>query len=149
MTDDQKIAAYRNGNVVNQILLHKGSITVWGNLTMQRTDSKLSDENNMMLVNHVLGGLSDIGRGFVFDPNDPILLSQINAAYTSFLGGVKNERGLEAYELVVDETNNTAATRNARGVVVDLKIIPTSAVEVITINCVVLESGALQGIQVV
>jgi hypothetical protein len=53
-----------------------------------------------------------------------------------------NGRGIEQYNLVMDDRNNTAETRNNREVIVDLELIPTDVAERIYINAIVRESGA-------
>ncbi len=138
-----KEAATAPGNVVNIILQSQGDIMVYGERTMQRAASKLTAIHNLVLVEYVVQGLAAIGRQRVFDPNDLTLLTQLNLAMTQFLDSVKNLRGIEAYQLVCDSSNNNGTTRNLREVIVDLYVIPTDAVEKIYINATVLESGAI------
>jgi len=141
--DENLDAAYGNGNSINPILLYRGRIQVYGERTLQRAESKLTALHNVILVNYVVNGLSIIGRQFVFEPNDNTLLDQVKEAYSGFLEGIRNERGIEGYDLTIDSTNNNADTRNRREVVVDLSIIPTDAAERILVNATVRESGAV------
>ena len=143
LSTSAKEAATAPGNVINIILQSQGDIMVFGERTMQRAASKLTAIHNLVLVEYVVQGLAAIGRQRVFDPNDLTLLTQLNLAMTQFLDSVKNLRGIEAYQLVCDASNNNATTRNLREVIVDLYIIPTDAVEKIYINATVLESGAI------
>jgi phage tail sheath protein FI len=142
LSDNAKEAMYGSGNSVNPIIQRNGVIMVYGERTLQRKESKLTAIHNLVLVEYVVQGLAAIGRKYVFDPNDLTLLNQLQLSMTQFLDGVKNLRGIEAYKLVCDESNNNAATRNRREVIVDLYIVPTDAVERIYINAVVRESGA-------
>ena len=111
--------------------------------TMQVADSKLTAVHNVILVNYIVNGLAEIGRRFVFDPNDAELLVLIRLAFSEFLDKVRNERGLEEYSLVIDDRNNNADTRNQRQVIVDLALIPVDVAERIFINATVEESGAV------
>ena len=86
--------------------------------------------------------MAALARRFVFDPNDSELITQVKLVMTEFLDKVKNERGMEQYNLVIDETNNTPDSRNRRELNVDLYLIPTDTVERIFINAIVRESGA-------
>jgi hypothetical protein len=142
ISQDVKQAMYGNGNSVNPILRQNGQIMLWGDRTMQVAESKLVEIHAVNLVNNIVVGLGNIGRRFVFEPNDPQLLTLINLAFGQFLDGIKNQRGLEAYKLVVDSTNNTPATRNRHQVIVDLAIIPTDVAETIFVNLTVNSSGA-------
>jgi phage tail sheath protein FI len=143
VSGDVKQAMYGNGNSVNGIFKIRNRIVLFGERTLQIRESKLTAVHNVILVNYVVNGLAEIGRRFVFDPNDAELLVLINLAFTEFLDKVKNERGLEDYELVVDDRNNNADTRNQRQVIVDLALIPTDVAERIFINATVKESGAV------
>jgi hypothetical protein len=143
VSGDVKQAMYGNGNSVNGIFKMRNRIVLFGERTMQIAESKLTAVHNVILVNYVVNGLAEIGRRFVFDPNDAELLVLINLAFTEFLDKVRNERGLEDYELVVDDRNNNADTRNQRQVIVDLALIPTDVAERIFINATVKESGAV------
>lgn len=148
ISSSAKEASYVAGQTpINIILKSQGQIQVNGELTMLRippgTTDKLTAIHNLVLVEYVVQGLANIGRTKVFDPNDLTLLQQLNLAMTQFLDSVVNLRGIEAYQLVCDASNNNAQTRNLREVIVDLNIIPTDTVEKIYINATVLESGAI------
>jgi phage tail sheath protein FI len=140
---DTKEAMYGNGNSVNPILKIKGRHYLYGERTMQRADSKLTAVHNVIMVNWTLSGMSTVARRFVFDPNDAELLIQLKLAFKEFLDRIVNERGMEAYNLVMDDRNNNPTTRNNREVIVDLEMIPTDVVEKIYINAIVRESGAV------
>lgn len=142
VTQDTRQAMYGNGQSVNPILKIRGRHVLYGERTMQVAESKLTAVHSVILVNFIVNGLAEIGRRFVFDPNDVELLVQIRLAFSEFLDKVRNERGLEDYELVIDDRNNNADTRNQRQVIVDLSVIPTDVAERIFINAVVKESGA-------
>lgn len=139
---DTRHAMYGQGNSVNPILKLRGRHIISGERTLQRAESKLTAIHSVILVNYVVAGLAEIGRRFVFEPNDPELLVHIRLAYSEFLDKVRNERGLEAYELVISDRNNDATTRNRREVIVDLALIPTDVLERLFINATVHESGA-------
>lgn len=142
VSQETRDAMYGDGNSVNPILLQRGNILVFGERTLQRAESKLTALHSNVLVHYIVKNLAALGRRFVFDPNDVELITQVKLSFTEFLDKVKNERGMEAYNLVIDETNNTADSRNRRELNVDLYLIPTDTVERIFINAIVRESGA-------
>lgn len=143
ISDSVKQAMYGDGNSVNPILLYRGqSILIYGDRTAQRTESKLTALHTVNLINYLVKGMAQIGRRYVFDPNDQVLLDQLRLEYTTLLDAIKAERGVEAYELTIDSSNNTATDRNARQVNCDLAIIPTDVMERLNINIIVNESGA-------
>jgi hypothetical protein len=142
VTLDVKNAMYGNGNSVNPVLLLGNSIEIYGDRTLQRTESKLTAIHNVVLVNYILKGFANIARRYTFDPIDDVLFQQLKLDYTNFMEAVKSERGVEGYAIQLDSTNNTADTRNAKQVIVDLAIIPIDVAEVFIITATVEKSGA-------
>jgi hypothetical protein len=132
---------YGNGNSINPIISYRGRFMVYGERTMQRAESKLTQVHNVFVTNYILNTLAEVARKFVFDPNDAELLVRLRLAFSNELDKVKADRGVEAYLLTMDNTNNTADNRNRNEVIADLSFIPTGTVERIFINATVLSSG--------
>lgn len=139
---DVKNAMYGDGNSVNPILPIGNSIEIYGERTTQRTESKLTAIHNVVLVNYILKGFSNIARRYTFDPIDQVLFQQLKLDYSNFMEAVKAERGVEGYALTLDYSNNNPDTRNRRQVIVDLSIIPIDVAEVFIITATVEKSGA-------
>ena len=127
---------------VNLIVSNNGRIQVYGNRTLQVADSKLMELHVAILTNYIVANIGIICRQFIFDPNDSVLLAQINQSITQFMDGVQNERGVTQYQLTVDGSNNNDQTRALREVIIDLGIVPTSTAERIFLNLTVNRSGA-------
>ena len=144
VSDDvmQSMYGVGTGQSVNGIFLMDGQIKLWGERTMQVAESKLSVVHNVILVNYVLSNLGQLAKQFVFEPNDAELITQVNLAFSQFLDTVKTERGVEDYNLVIDNTNNTPDTRNLRELIVNLALVPIDTVERIYIYATVNSSGA-------
>ena len=76
----------------------------------------------------------------VFEPNGERLWSQISARLANFLGqfwgtgGLKGNNADEAYYIVCDETNNTAATIEQGEVHVEVGVALQTPAEFIVIN---------------
>jgi hypothetical protein len=134
-------ASYGNGNSVNVLILMGNSIEIYGDRTMQRTESKTTALHTMVLVNYILKGFASIARRYTFQPIDQVLFSQLSLEYNDFMEAVKRERGVEGYSIQVDSKNNTPATINARRVIVDLSFIPEDVAEVFIITASVEKSG--------
>lgn len=141
--DDVKQSMYGNGQSVNPILNINNAYYIFGERTMQVAESKLTALHNVIMVNWLVTGMANIAKNYVFDPNDQQLLTQLSLAFTAFIDSIVNERGIEQYNLVMDSTNNNAATRNARCVIIALAVIPTDVAERFFINASVFESGAI------
>ena len=133
-------AMYGNGNSVNPILSIDGSFYIYGERTMQRAESRLTGAHSVICVNYIVTGMSDVSRQYVFDPNDAELLDTLKLGYTELLEKIKNDRGIEVYELSVTAS---AENRNNREVIVNLSVVTTEIAEKIYINATVRESGAI------
>jgi len=81
-------------------------------------------------------------RGFIFEPNDEALWSQVTSTLEPYLANVQSKRGMTAWKLVVDETNNTSERIDRGELWVTLFYKPTRSVEYVVLNLVQLRTGA-------
>jgi phage tail sheath protein FI len=77
--------------------------------------------------------LQDIGKSFLFEPNDQITRNQISSAINSLMIDLLNKRGIYDYLVICDLTNNTPARIDRNELWVDIAIEPVKAVEFIYI----------------
>jgi hypothetical protein len=139
-----KQAMYGGGQVVNPILAEYGEILIYGNCTLLRVlpgkTDKLTDLAVAMLTKYMVRQLDVLGRKYIFDPNDPELMTLITADYSAFLDVLKSSRALADYALRMD--NSTAEVQNANAAVVNLNFIPFGTMERLYVNAIVNASGA-------
>jgi phage tail sheath protein FI len=134
---------YGGGNSVNPIVnFPQDGITVFGQRTLQRTETALSRVNVRRLLIFIKKNLTRTLRNFIFEPNDEILWAQVRNVVDPFLADIQARRGLEDYRIVVDETNNTPERRDRNQLWVSVFLQPTKAVEFIVLNLVILRSSA-------
>jgi phage tail sheath protein FI len=95
-----------------------------------------------MLLIYIKKNATEFLRYFIFEPNDQITRAQVVNVSSSFLADIAARRGLQAYNVVCDERNNTAERidRNELHVAYFLK--PTRAAEFIVLSLVVLRTDA-------
>jgi hypothetical protein len=130
---------------INPITFIPGvGITNFGNHTLQGTTSALDRINVARLVAFLRGRLQQIGKNYLFEPNDAITRAEISNAVTSLLIDVVNKRGLYDYLVVCDLTNNTPARIDANELYVDIAIEPVKAVEFIYIPLRIQNTGSIQ-----
>lgn len=134
---------YGNGNAVNPITkFPQDGIVIWGQRTLQRTDSELNRCNVRMLMTDVKKNATRILRPFTFEPNDRILWKQASAALEPYFSDVQQRRGLRAYKVIIDETNNTPDRIDNHELWVSIFLMPVNTVEFIVLNLALLPSGA-------
>ncbi|MDB4489897.1 phage tail sheath subtilisin-like domain-containing protein [bacterium] len=142
-TQAERDLLYGSGNAVNPIVkFPQDGIVVWGQRTMQRTDSALDRVNVRMLLIFVKKNMTELLRQYIFEPNDRVLWKQVSATLIPFLADIQSRRGLNGFKVVVDETNNTPERIDRNELWVSVFLQPTKTVEFVVLNLVVLRSGA-------
>lgn len=134
---------YGSGNAVNPIVkFPQEGIVVFGQRTLQREASALDRVNVRMLLIFLKKNLIALLRNFLFEPNDRQTRSAVESTIRPFMEDILARRGVTAFKVVVDETNNTPERidRNELHVTVLLK--PTRAIEFIQLNLVTLRTDA-------
>lgn len=142
-TQGERDLLYGSGNAVNAIVkFPQDGIVVWGQRTLQRTQSALDRVNVRMLLIFIKKNLTRLLRNYIFEPNDKILWKQVLATVEPFLADIQARRGLQAYRVIVDETNNTPERIDRNELWVSVFLKPTRTVEFVVLNLAVLRTGA-------
>jgi len=142
-TQGERDLLYGSGNAVNPIVkFPQDGITVWGQRTLQRSESATGRVNVRMLLIGIKKNLTRLLRNFIYEPNDRILWRQVLATVDPYLGDIQSRRGLTAYKVIVDETNNTPERIDRNELWVSVFLKPTRAVEFVVLNLVTLRTGA-------
>jgi hypothetical protein len=136
-------------NHVNPITFVPGvGITNFGNKTTQTVLSSLDRINVARLVVFIRARLEEIGKQFLFEPNDQITRDEVKNAVNSLMINLVAKRGIYDYLVLCDDTNNTPARIDANELWVDIAIEPTKAVEFIYIPIRLKNTGAIAAGQV-
>jgi hypothetical protein len=142
-TQNERDLLYGSGNAVNPIVnFPQDGIVVWGQRTLQRSNSALDRVNVRMLMIFLKKNLVQLLRNFIFEPNDQTLWRQVQASLDPFMADIQARRGMEAYRVLVDETNNTPERIDRNELWVSVFVQPTRTVEFVVLNMVVLRTGA-------
>lgn len=140
-TQGERDLLYGFNNAVNPLVdFPQDGITVWGQRTLQRRDSALDRVNVRLLLIFLKKSLIPLLRNFVFEPNDRILWNQVDNVTRTFLADIQARRGISAFDVIVDERNNTPARRDRNELWVSILIKPVRTVEFIVLNLVVLRT---------
>jgi hypothetical protein len=133
-------------NKINPITFIPGvGITNYGNKTESAIDSALDRINVARLVAFIRGRLNEIGKQFVFEPNDQITRNEITNAITGLMNDLIAKRGIYDYLVVCDLSNNTPARIDRNELYVDIAIEPVKAVEFIYIPVRIKNTGEISG----
>jgi len=131
-------------NKINPITFIPGSgIVNYGNKTIAPSPSALDRINVSRLVAFIRGRLNEIGKTFVFEPNDQITRNEITNAITGLMIDLVNKRGIYDYLVVCDLSNNTPSRIDRNELYVDIAIEPVKAVEFIYIPVRIKNTGEI------
>lgn len=130
-------------NRINPITSFPGTgYVIFGQKTLQVGKSALDRVNVRRLVNEVKRTVSNIANTFLFEQNNATTRAAFVAQVNPALSLVQAQQGIEGFRVIVDETNNTQADVIANRLNGRVIIIPTRAVEYISIDFIVSDNGA-------
>jgi hypothetical protein len=128
---------------VNPISTFPGQgVTVWGQKTLQKKASALDRVNVRRLLIKVKKFIASSSKFLVFEQNNAKTRSRFLSIVNPYLEQVQSNSGLNAFRVVMDETNNTPdlvdrnilygqiflqPTRTAEFIVLDFTVQPTGA----------------------
>ena len=122
-------------------------ITNFGNKTIYGVDSALNRINVARLIAFMSGRFEEIGKSFLFEPNDQITRNEMTNAVNSLCINLVAKRGIYDFLVVCDDSNNTPARIDANELWVDIAIEPVKAVEFIYIPLRIKATGAIANSQ--
>jgi hypothetical protein len=135
-------------NNINPITFVPGvGITNFGNKTIYGQTSSLDRINVARLVAFMRGRLEEIGKQFLFEPNDQITRNEVSNAINGLCIDLVAKRGIYDFLVVCDDSNNTPARIDANELWVDIAIEPVKAVEFIYIPLRLQNTGAIANSQ--
>ena len=133
-------------NDINPITFIPGvGITNFGNKTTTSVTSALDRINVSRLVAFLRGRLEEIGKLYLFEPNDDITRAEITNTINSLMIDLVAKRGIYDYLVVCDLSNNTPARIDRNELWVDIAIEPVKAVEFIYIPLRIKNTGEISG----
>lgn len=135
-------------NSINPITFVPGvGITNFGNKTTYNQLTALNRINVARLIAFMRGRLEEIGKQFLFEPNDQITRNEMTNAVNSLCIDLVAKRGIYDFLVVCDDSNNTPARIDANELWVDIAIEPVKAVEFIYIPLRIKATGAIANSQ--
>ena len=117
-------------------------IVIWGQKTLQLRQSALDRINIRRLLLQVRRLISAASLTLLFEQNDQTLRNQFLAKVEPILLQIQNQRGLTAFKVVMDDSNNTAETIDRNMLVGKIQLKPTRTAEFIDLTFQVLPTGA-------
>ena len=117
LTERDGLIGEGTGNRVNPIAEFQAlgvGATIFGNKTLQRTDSALSSIHIRRMLLHAKKLCASAVKVLVFDPNDPISWKRFEQFCNPVLEEIASRRGLEEFKVTCNASTNPAAQRAKR-----------------------------------
>jgi hypothetical protein len=134
-----------NGKV-NPIASFPGVGTVvYGQRTLQSKPTALDRVNVRRLLIALKAYIGQIGEQLVFEPNTQVTRNKFLNQVNPYLEYVQQRQGLYAFQVVMDETNNTPDVIDRNQLVGSIYLQPTRVAEFITLDFNILPTGATFG----
>lgn len=131
---------------INPITFIPGvGITNFGNKTTTTTTTALDRINVARLICFLRARLEQIGKLYLFEPNDEITRNEITNTCNSLMIDLIAKRAIYDYLVVCDLSNNTPARIDRNELWVDIAIEPVKAVEFIYIPLRIKNTGEISG----
>jgi len=128
---------------VNPIATFPGQgVTVFGQKTTQKKASALDRVNVRRLLINLKTFVASSSRGLLFEQNTSDLRNQFLNVVNPYMEQVQSNSGLNAFRVVMDDSNNTPETIDRNMLVGQIFIQPTKTAEFIVLDFVVQPTGA-------
>jgi uncharacterized protein len=128
---------------VNPIATFPGSgVVVFGQKTLQKKASALDRVNVRRLLISLKGYITQVSDNLVFEQNTIATRNNFLAQVNPYLESVQQRQGLYAFQVVMDETNNTPDVIDRNELVGQIYLQPTKTAEFIILDFNVLPTGA-------
>jgi phage tail sheath protein FI len=127
---------------VNPIATFPGrGVVVFGQKTLQTQASALDRVNVRRLLIELKSFISQVADNLVFEQNTVSTRNQFLSQVNPYLENVQQRQGLFAFQVVMDETNNTADVIDRNQLVGAIYIQPTRTAEFIYLDFNILPTG--------
>lgn len=128
---------------INPVVTFTGEGTIlYGDKTLLAKPSAFDRINVRRLFIYIEKVLSETAKYLLFEFNDATTRSYAVSVFEPVLRTIYGARGIEAYKIVIDSSNNTADVLNANRLVADVYVIPNKSINFISINMICEKSGS-------
>ena len=132
-----------NANVNPIATFPSSGLVVYGQKTLQKGISALDRVNVRRLLIDLKDFIGGVARNLVFEQNTIQTRNNFLSIVNPYLENVVQRQGLFAFEVVMDESNNTADVVDRLQLVGQIKLQPTRTAEFIILDYTVEPTGAI------
>lgn len=116
-------------------------VMLWGNKTTQTVETALSSMNVSRLIIELKNYIENVAFGLIWDNNTGATRNSFLRQVNPYLEGVQQKEGLFAFDVVMDERNNTNADIDRKILNGLIRIQPTRAIEYVFLTFNITPTG--------
>jgi len=128
------IATFPNGG-------GRSTFVIFGQKTLQLARSALDRVNVRRMLLEVKRQVTQVANRILFEPNNAATRAKFVGQITPLLALVQSQAGIESFSIVCDDSNNTSEDVEANKMNGRIVLVPTRAVEFISIDFIITNSG--------
>jgi phage tail sheath protein FI len=117
------------------------TFVIFGQKTLQLARSALDRVNVRRMLLEVKRQVVQVANRILFEPNNAATRAKFVGQITPLLALVQSQAGIESFQIVCDDSNNTAEDVEANKLNGRIILVPTRAVEFISIDFIITNSG--------
>lgn len=114
---------------------------IFGQKTLQQAKSALDRVNVRRLMLEIKRQVVSVANGLLFEPNNATTRARFVGSVTPLLSLIQLQAGIEQFNVVMDDSNNTPEDVAANKLNGRIIVVPTRAVEFVSIDFVITNSG--------
>ena len=141
LTQGNRDTLYQS-NVNPIATIPNAGVVLFGQKTLQKRQSSLDRINVRRLLIELKNYISQVADTFVFEQNNAITRSNFLSIINPYLSSVQQQQGLNAFRVIMDETNNPPSVVDNNQMVGQIYLQPTRTVEFIVLDFNILPTGA-------
>ena len=127
------IASFPNGGTSTYV--------IFGQKTLQKSKSALDRVNVRRMLLEVKRIVSNSARKLIFEKNTQKVKNKFISDVTPKLGTIQSQQGIDKFKVIMDSSNNTERDGRLNRLNGRIVLVPTRAVEFISIDFVITNSG--------
>ena len=119
----------------------RAGFVIFGQKTLQVAQTALDRINVRRMLLDVKRRIVGIAQNVVFEQNNAATRADFVAKAVQQLTSVQAGRGIEAFKVICDDTNNTASDIEQNRLSATIQVVPTRAVEFVSVDFIITNSG--------
>jgi len=127
---------------LNPITKRSDGIQVYGNKTLEQSQTVLSRVNVRRMLIYIKKEISKMANTVLFDPNVDVTWNRFTSKVEPFLAGVRTGLGIENYKVTLNRSTTTPDLVDRNIIYGIIKVKPVQVVEYIALDFVITNAGA-------